>query len=209
MKKALLLFLVITLYSCKSGGGDMDIYQNCPLEGDAKRPDVRELNTLKNRYTLPDSTDFDHTITLQAMLAPGNDRNRFSDRKAVDIKGYVYDVKVGGDESCNCHERNPQYRDTHIELTISDNTEEKACVIVEITPRMRALMEQKGKDWTTDNLRSTIKGRMVEVQGWLLFDEEHLTQAENTDPDNPKDWRATCWEVHPVTSIEVINDEPI
>lgn len=206
MKRVFLLFLLLALYSCKNtSGGDMDIYQNCPLEGDAKRPDVRYLNILKNRYKIPDSTDFDRSVTLQAMLAPGNDKNRFSDRKAVDIKGYVYDVKVGGNESCNCHERNPQYRDTHIELVLSLDNEEKECVIVEITPRIREVMAQKGKDWTTDNIRRTFKGQYVEVQGWLLFDEEHLNQAENTDPDNPKDWRATCWEVHPVTSIELVD----
>ena len=185
----------------------MDIYRNCPLEGDAKRENIRELNDLKNRYTFPDSNDFDHSVTLRTMLAPGEDRNRFSDRKAVDITGYVYDVKVGGDESCNCHERDPQYRDTHIEIVLPGNsTEEKNCVIVEITPRMRQIMAQKGVDWSTDNLRRTIKDHTVRVKGWLLFDEEHLTQAENTDPDNPKDWRATCWEVHPVTSIEVVEN---
>ena len=108
MKKFFLLLLLTGLFSCNTKpGGDMDIYRNCPLEGDAKRENVRELNDLKNRYTFPDSNDFDHSVTLSTMLAPGEDRNRFSDHKAVDITGYVYDVKVGGDESCNCHERNP------------------------------------------------------------------------------------------------------
>ncbi len=187
----------------------MDIYRNCGLEGDAKREDVRALNTLKNRYTFPDSNDFDRSVTLQAMLAPGNDRNRFSDHKAVSITGYVYDVKAGGDESCNCHERNPGYRDTHIEIVLpGNNAEEKQCVIVEITPRMREIMAKKGMDWSTDNLRRTIKNHLVCVKGWLLFDEEHITQAENTDPNNPRDWRATCWEIHPVTSIDVVDNQP-
>lgn len=200
----LLLLLSILASSCNNSVGEMDIYRNCSLEGDAKREDVRELNKLKSRYTFPDSSNFDRLITLQAMLAPGNDRNRFSVNKAVDITGYVYDVKVGGDESCNCHERNPEYRDTHIEIVLpGNNDEEKECVIVEITPRMREIMATKGIDWSTDNLRRTIKNHLVEVKGWLLFDEEHVTQAENTDPDNPKDWRATCWEIHPVTSIEL------
>ncbi|HXP49064.1 MAG TPA: hypothetical protein VN922_03875 [Bacteroidia bacterium] len=203
-KISFLLTILIPLFSCNSKPGEMDVYRNCGLEGDAKRQDVRSLNTLKNRYTFPDSADFDRSVTLSAMLAPGEDKNRFSDHKAVDITGYVNDVKVGGDESCNCHERSPQYRDTHIELVLPRNLiEEKHCVIVEVTPRMREIMAEKGIDWSTDNLRKTIKGHMVRVKGWLLFDEEHLTQAENTDPDNPKDWRATCWEVHPVTSIEV------
>jgi hypothetical protein len=183
----------------------MDTYRNCPLEGDAKRADVRVLNTFKNRYTFPDSADFDRSVTLETMLAPGEDRNRFSANKAVELTGFVYDVKVGGDETCNCHERNPEFRDTHIEIVLpTDNGNEKQCVIIEVTPRMREIMSKKGVDWSTDNLRNTIKGHLVHVKGWLLFDTEHLTQAENTDPDNPKDWRATCWEVHPVTSIELV-----
>ena len=183
----------------------MDVYRDCGLEGDAKREDVRELNVLKNRYTLPDSADFDHSVTLQAMLAPGDDESRFNTHKAVELQGYVQDVKVGGDESCNCHERDPQYRDTHIELIVPGDEDKKECVIVEVTPRMRNIISKKGIDWSTDNLRNTIKGHQVKVKGWLLFDEEHSKQAVNTDPDNPKDWRATCWEVHPVTSIEVVN----
>ncbi len=187
----------------------MDTYRNCPPEGDAKREDVRVLNTFKNRYTFPDSADFDRSVTLQTMLAPGEDRNRFSANKAVELTGFVYDVKVGGDETCNCHERNPEFRDTHIEIVLpTDNGNEKQCVIVEVTPRMREIMSKKGVDWSTDNLRNTIKGHLVHIKGWLLFDTEHLTQAENTDPDNPKDWRATCWEVHPVTSIELV-DKPL
>lgn len=181
----------------------MDDYNGCGLEGDAKRVDVRELNTQKNRYDFPDSTKIDHNVTLQAMLAPGEDRNRFNSGAAVEINGYVIDVKVGGDESCNCHARNPEDRDTHIELVESDTTEEHHCVIVEITPRLRSIMAQKGVDWSTDNIRKMFKGHYVKVTGWLLFDEEHSKQAENTDPDNPKDWRATCWEVHPVTSIRL------
>ncbi|HTA82253.1 MAG TPA: hypothetical protein VK783_04955 [Bacteroidia bacterium] len=197
---------VCLLFGCKNTGGEMDTYRDCGLQGDARSEKVKMLDELKNRYTFPDSTDFDRSVTIQTILAPGEDRNRFNDHKAVDITGYVYDVKVGGVETCNCHERNPQYRDTHIELVLSASSDdEKRCVIVEVTPRMREIMAKKGLDWSTDNLRNTIKGHVVRVKGWLLFDEEHVTQAENTDPDNPKDWRATCWEIHPVTSIEVLD----
>ncbi len=210
MKKALLLVSVLALYcSCSHTTGTMDTYRDCGLEGDARSERVKELDVLKNRYTFPDSIDFDRAVTLQSILAAGEDRNRFNDHKAIDITGYVYDVKVGGVETCNCHERNPAYRDTHIELVLpGNNDDEKQCVIVEVTPRMREVMAAKGLDWSTDNLRNTIKNHTVRVKGWLLFDEEHIKQAENTDPDNPKDWRATCWEIHPVTSIEVIDIRP-
>lgn len=181
----------------------MDDYNNCGLEGDAKRADVRDLNTQKNRYDFPDSNAIDHSVTLEAMLAQGDDKNRFTMGRAAEITGYVIDVKVGGDESCNCHARDPQDRDTHIELALKLDAPETERVIVEVTPRLRAIMAKRGVDWSTDNLRKMFKGQYVKVKGWLLFDEEHERQALNTAPNNPKDWRATCWEIHPVTSIEL------
>jgi hypothetical protein len=42
------------------------------------------------------------------------------------------------------------------------------------------------------------------VTGWLLFDAEHANAAANTAPGRPRDWRATAWEVHPITSLEVV-----
>jgi len=206
MKKVAILFITVLAFASCHPAGSMDEYKGCGLEGDAKREDVRELNTQKNRYDFPDSAAIDHSVTIRSMLAPGDDRNRFTAGKAAEIMGYVIDVKVGGDESCNCHARNVEDRDTHIEIVEALNdVNEKHCVIVEITPRMRAIMAAKGVDWSTDNIRKMFKGQVVKVKGWLLFDEEHRNQAENTDPDNPKDWRATCWEIHPVTSIELTN----
>ncbi|HTB07209.1 MAG TPA: hypothetical protein VK806_09675 [Bacteroidia bacterium] len=209
MKKYFYYIGIALLYcACNSSGGDMNMYHDCGMEGDAKRYDVRALNKLKNRYDFPDSAAIDHTITLESILAPGNDRDRFSPSKAVEITGYVFDVKMGGDESCNCHARAVDERDTHIELVLTpDATEEKQRVIVEVTPRMREIMSKKGIDWSTDNLRRTIKGHQVKVTGWLLFDEEHSKQAENTEPDNDKDWRATCWEIHPITKIEILDKQ--
>jgi hypothetical protein len=47
-------------------------------------------------------------------------------------------------------------------------------------------------------------GRWVKVTGWMLFDVEHQSEAENTAPGRPRNWRATAWEVHPVTAIEIV-----
>ena len=41
--------------------------------------------------------------------------------------------------------------------------------------------------------------------GWQLFDEEHRSQAMNTAPGNPSDWRATVWELHPVTAFVILS----
>jgi hypothetical protein len=199
--------LCILLFSCHHAG-ELDVYNGCNLEGDARREDVRELNVLKNRYNFPDSLSVDHSVTLEAMLAPGYDRDRFSENKAVEITGYAAEVNVGGDETCNCHATDPADRDTHIVL-VKDSASgfnKKESIVVEVTPRVRELMRRKGLDWSTDSLRSKFLYHVIKVKGWLFFDAEHIREAENTNPGGRKNWRATCWEVHPVTSIEVISN---
>ncbi len=198
----LLLISVALSYSLANG---QEVYHGCRMEGDAKSVSVQHLNLLKNRYHAPAPGDFDRAVTLQAMLVPGYDENRWKDTKAAEIIGYVHDVKVGGVESCNCHAKDPLYRDTHIELVLDPmNAGGSKRLIVEVTPRWRHIMQEKGVDWTTRGLRKALLGRWVKVQGWLFFDSEHKNESENTNPGRERNWRATAWEIHPVTSIEVV-----
>src|SRR5437899_6496546 len=78
-----------------------------PLTGDAVQPQAKTLNKLKNRSQPPMLFDNNPTITIDKILAPGNDLNRFSPTKAATITGYVASVKVGGIETCNCHATDP------------------------------------------------------------------------------------------------------
>lgn len=152
----------------------------------------------------PAAADIDSSITLTKILAPGNDAERWSTAKAAKITGYVYDVKPGGVETCNCKTKEIDKRDTHIELLADPMHDDKMLrMIVEVTPRMREKMKAEGVDWSTNALRDKLLGRWVTFTGWLLFDEEHASQAENTDPGRPRNWRATAWEIHPVTKIEI------
>jgi hypothetical protein len=185
--------------------------KKCGLEGTATSDAAKALDRLKNRYILPNEEDVDPEVTLAALLAPGDDLDRFDEKKAATITGYVIDVKVGGKETCNCRAVNPIDRDTHVELALSKKAQEKQRVIVEVTPRLRALMKAKGIDWTTDALRdpeNAIKGKWVKVTGWMLFDSMHVPEAENTSPGGLKNWRATCWEIHPITSLKVLDGPP-
>ena len=142
---------------------------------------------------------------MAALTAPGDDRRRFDQRKAARLVGYVANVKVGGVESTNCHAKDPASRDTHIELTLQpNNPDESLHVIVEVTPRWRALMARRGTDWSTQALRRQLLGRWIEVAGWLLYDQEHEAGAANTHRGNTRIWRATVWEVHPITSMRVV-----
>ena len=184
---------------------DLETLDGCGLEGDATNPSVQELNRLKNRTTPPEPQQMDSRVSLEAMLEPGDDRPRWNDSRGADITGYVWDVKGGGVETVNCRASDPQHRDTHIELVLDPmNSSANQRVIVEITPRMRVIAERRGEDWSTNTLRDHFQGRWVRVRGWLLFDAEHRDQAVNTAPGRPRDWRATAWEIHPVTSIEVV-----
>lgn len=194
--RSLMAALLLVLPSLAQG-----VYQGCGPEGDAKVPQVRALNRYKNRTDAPMAIN--PAITLQALMAPGADQTRWKFADGAEIVGYVRDVKVGGVETCNCHARAPQDRDTHIEL-VSDPMGYQLPVIVEVTPRVRALMAERGFDWSTDALRAQLKGRWVKVKGWMLFDTEHLSQAENTAPGRPRNWRQSCWEIHPVTALEIV-----
>jgi hypothetical protein len=178
---------------------------DCGMHGSAHpgRPEYG-LNESKNRYNLPTKGDFTIGIALNDLISSGNE-NQFPIDKAVILTGYVFDVKMGGVETCNCKTKDETYRDTHIELTPDDqHTGPEYRVIVEVTPRIRAIMAVKGIDWSTETLKSTLMGHRVKIAGWLFYDSEHKGQAFATNPDNEKDWRASCWEIHPITSIKVL-----
>lgn len=180
------------------------VFRGCPLAGNAEPADVQALNVLKNRTTVPSTSDIDPAVTLTTMLQPGDDRGRWSDQRAAVIVGYVEEVKPGPKETVNCGATRVEDKDTHIALVLDPmNGGGQHEVIVEVTPRMRAIAAQHGLDWSTKALKKDYLGRWVRVAGWLLFDAEHAAQAENTAPGRAKDWRATAWELHPITSIEV------
>jgi hypothetical protein len=185
-----------------------DVFDGCGLAGDATDPEAVQLNPQKNRHVTPHTSDFDSAITLDAMLQPGKDAGRWSTAKAAEFTGYVFNVKAGGVETCNCHAHDAEHRDTHIELTLNDSPENTAPsrrVIVEVSPRLRRAMHNRGVDWSTASLQTALLHHWIKVQGWMFFDAEHKGAAENTHPNGMANWRATCWELHPVTSIQVVN----
>lgn len=177
-------------------------FDGCPLEGKTTRPAVMALNRLKNRTVAPLKTDVNPAITLAAVLAPGNDVDRWNTTQGAIITGFVVAVKPGGPETVNCGATDPAHTDTHIELALSaDDSLGIHHMIVEVTPRGRAIMAAKGKDWSTVNLRRTLLGRKIMVVGWMMLDKEHCNASENTNPGGAHNWRATCWEIHPISAL--------
>ena len=162
----------------------------------------RALNKLKNRPLPAPETDYDNRVTLEGLLQPGDDRTRWAETAAARVEGYVVSVRDGSIESANCYSF--FRRDTHIEVALNREASPRERVELEVTPRTRAWAEGRGWDWSTGTLRKELIGHWCQFEGWLLFDIGHDEESENINPGGAKNWRATAWELHPVTAIKVI-----
>jgi len=184
---------------------NLDTFRGCGLEGTATSPCARALNRLKNRYRSPRVSQINHAISLAALLAGGDDLKRWKSSDGAEFKGLVASVDSGGKrESCNCGR--DDLRDIHINVVArpEDVGHLLRYFIVEITPRMQRL----NPEWTFERI-DHLEGQWVTFQGWMLFDGMHSRESQNTH-ERPKQacgtlkvrqiWRATAWEIHPVTS---------
>lgn len=200
VKAAGLLLLILCLLT--AGGSALLPGGVCPAGGAAVTPGGREFARLKNRAAPPKAADFDGNVSLEALLQPGEDRGRWSESRAGSIEGYVVEVKAGGIEAANCYSY--RERDVHIHVAARADASRTEWVVVEVTPRARRYAAESGQDWSAAALRGQLVGRRCRFEGWLLFDREHADESEHTAPGARGNWRATAWELHPVTSIEVL-----
>jgi hypothetical protein len=169
---------------------------NCPSAGIALTTRARDLHRLKNRTSLPTVTDFDSRVTLDALLQSGDDRDRWSNNRAARVQGEVIDVAYARPEATNCF--NPCRRDIHITLATHKGAAKTEQVVVEVTPNF-----QRG-GWSEETLQAQLVGHWCEFEGWMYFDVGHAEESENIFPGKPENWRASAWEIHPVTKITVI-----
>lgn len=111
--------------------------------------------------------------------------------RPLQVEGYLLLVRHEGPESPNCHDANE--RDFHMWLAGAPGTtaDRANSMIVEVTPRSRAL----NSGWQPDSRLLGLIGKHVRISGWLLLDQEHPEQVGKT--------RGTLWEIHPVMKIEV------
>ena len=170
--------------------------RNCPNAGIALTTRARNLHRLKNRTSIPNPTDFDSTITLDALLQPGDDTHRWSDNRAARLQGEVIDVAYARPEATNCF--NPCRRDIHIVVATHKGATKREQVIVEVTPNFQRA------DWSEETLQAQLVGHWCEFEGWLYFDAGHAEESESISPGKSGNWRATAWEIHPVTKITVL-----
>jgi hypothetical protein len=176
--------------------------RNCPSVGIALTSRARHLHRLKNRIAFPQPADFDSRVTLEALLQPGDDHDRWSTDRAAKMQGQVIDIAYAGSEATNCF--HPCRRDIHILIATRKEAAKNEQVVLEVTPNLKDWAAQKGIDWSEKTLHAQLVGHWCEFEGWLYFDVGHAEESENTSPRKATNWRATAWEIHPITKITVI-----
>jgi hypothetical protein len=162
-------------------------------------------NLRKNRTDVPNSyheIPFDVIATLPYPKPAPTKRVNWSSQQldeikpyegvAISVVGYIAAIKVEGRESTNCGWTKPSEVDWHIPLVGQAERGEPDAIVVETTPRIRALHPQ----WTTAALAPYKASQTpVRISGWLMFDPDH--------PGHLGKYRTTLWEIHPITKIEV------
>lgn len=194
--------LLLTVLTAVLVVGLLVLSGNCPSVGLALTTKARALHRLKNRTALPQPSDFNRQISLSELLKPGDDSSRWSTQQAARIEGYVIDIAYARAEATNCFI--PCRRDIHIAVANRKGAPQNEQIILEVTPNLREWAAQRGWDWSESALQKQLVGKWCQFEGWLYFDVGHAQEAENTAPLNPGNWRATAWEIHPVTKLTVI-----
>jgi hypothetical protein len=182
----------------------------CPPEGCGGDP---ALNSLKNRLDAPADDDAQswslaRIVKLNKRSPTGwskkNTRDLLEDLgegTPVTVKGWLINAHAAELETCNCKVTGAENKDFHLNLTSAkpdakkDPEEAKdeamdRSVVVEMSPRSRR------KEWALTKLKALADvPTYVRVTGWLMFDSAHASFEHMP--------RATAWEVHPVTKLEV------
>ena len=134
------------------------------------------------------------------------------------VIGYLYYVKHEGAESGNCELTAPEDTDYNIGVGFDKNVAasgmpkatpspadktslKQTAVVVEMTPQYR---DSFAPVWTIDAVKAVL-GKQVKVTGQLMADNEHNVSKDNCGLADHGDtcWRASIWELHPVTSFQV------
>jgi len=200
MRRRYLITLVIVFLSLAFTVVLLDRY--CPASGLPLTSARRAEHLLKNRVSFPSSEDFDASVTLAALLQPGDDHSRWSDTRAARIEGYVVSVGRAGIEMANCW--SPCRRDIHINVGLRTDAPANEQLIVEVTPHLQRWATANGIDWFAETLERSLVGKWVRFEGWLFYDSGHAKESANTFKEGSDLWRATAWEIHPVTRIEIL-----
>jgi hypothetical protein len=142
------------------------------------------LETLKERTRIPLVYD---TLSVSQMVKLGQTSDRGDDGRGICLDGYILEAAPERDEKDN---------DIHIWIAGVRGDNVSQCVVAEVTD----LFKPEHPEWTTSKLNSLVVDAWhvhVRIWGWLLWDTKHAAQVGK--------YRATQWEIHPVTKIEVLD----
>jgi hypothetical protein len=203
--KRLTLILFAFILLCPVAVYSQSPFDGCAPEGARKKNPSNPtgsvpakeaaMNRMKNRDKVTGSID--HSVTIQSLIAAKNETD-LDETKPVQIIGYVAHVIPGTpNETCNC--ARGDIADIHIDVVAkkADKDNKVKYVIVEITPRFE---EALGNVAT---VKQKIEGKCVQFTGWPTYDYKHRSNSRNIQATG-NIWRATAWEVHPVTAFEVV-----
>jgi hypothetical protein len=166
----------------------------CGPKGNTSNTQMQDLNNNKNRTDEPGPNDY-VPVDWEAMENLPADKVNEIQGTPVAVVGYLsnrvnVENKSPG-ESTNCNLLNPDEVDWHMYLTEKPRQQIAFAIIVETTPRVRP-----NHKWTTQMLAPYVnQSKQVRISGWLMYDFQHLNVVGKE--------RATVWEVHPITRIEV------
>ena len=166
----------------------------CAATGNSSDPKMTKLDSQKNRIDIPKATAY---IPVDWDVLKGLPSNSPDDLQGAPVMviGYLshrvnVENKAPG-ESTNCNLLSDDEVDWHIYLTSAPNQAISQAIIVETTPRTRPL-----HTWDKSVLDGLVNtNKQVRISGWLMYDFQHVPDIGTQ--------RATVWEVHPITRIEV------
>lgn len=189
----------------------IDTLTDCPQRGCGPNGDAL-LNAAKNRTDVPAasavqalSLDDIRAIPAPSRWNTGSSRSSITgagrEGTPVVTMGFLKLVKAQGAESCNCGLSQRANTDLHFVLVSDIDDDENTSVTVEVAPRLRA----DHPDWTFTKTRDELEGQFIRVTGWLMLDTKHIPQARRLPDERANRGlkRATNWEVHPITKLEV------
>ncbi len=184
-------------------GGD---FHGCPITGEltATAGDA-DLNALKNRtpqVSFPgEPVQVQHMLSLPTpSVTTAVSRKKWSqedldivaepESKGIQLEGFLVYQRHQAPELCNC--KDPDERDFHVWICPATTSDNLDCVVVEATPRWQAV----NNNWNQKTFSKLKNAKAhVRITGWLLYDQDHGIEVGKS--------RATLWEIHPITKIEV------
>jgi hypothetical protein len=184
---------------------------------------------LDANFFAPLESGIPDTLTSTNHAQHATDLAQQGEGQIVTLIGTVFYTLHGGSETCNCQlSGDESVVDFHIGVgfgpfplsaTVLSQLQagseysrilspadqhvlDQPSVVAEMTPYYR---EQFHPAWTLAKVQG-VTGRQVKITGQLMIDNVHHIPKDDcglADANTSKCWRASTWEVHPVTSFQV------